>query len=335
MRFDSVPLPSNNSVASLSFYSTVQGFATTGDAIYATQNAGAQWTMESLPLNTDPIDTIGYRGTTGYAVTQFGAFLENGQAPIPPTNTPTTIPTNTPTNTSTAIPTNTPTNTSTDTPPAPPANTPVPPPAPPANTPVPPAPPAPPANTPVPPATQIPPTATRLVVIVPPHQFPVRPTATVTAPPLFVPLRTPTSIHRKPALPPLSVALPLTHGTMTGNSTLRVTTQTRPRSNVTLFLAFTQSVREWTGKGRQRHKTTVTLTLYRATATTKADGKGSVKAGVYFGYNPAHPMVGNLTITVHTVTGTATRTARVTVVHHTTPAPQHMVKGKGKPVHRH
>jgi len=307
-RFDSVPVPSSNSVASLSFYSNVQGLATTGDAIYATQNGGAQWTRESLPLNTDPIDTIGYRGTIGYAVTQFGAFLENGQAPPSPTNTPTDTPTSTPTNT----PTDTPTNTS---------------PAPVANTPVPPAP-APSAT-----ATLVPPTATRVVVMPLPRRPAVRPTATNTAAPVFVPRYTSSPLQRKPAQPSLSVALPLIHGAVAGNSALVVGTRTRSRSKVSISLAFTQAVRAWTGKGRKRHKTTVTRTLYRTTTTTKSDGKGYVKARVYFGYNPAHPMVGKLTITVYTATGAATRTTQVTVVHHTTPMPKHATNGKGK--HQH
>lgn len=233
-------------------------------------------------------------------------------APAPPTDAPATtaaaaptdtpIPTGTPTDTPT--PTSVPTNTPTDTPTSVPANTP----------------------TTNPTATPAPPTATTRPVS--PIYTAVPPTAS--APHAGIPKAAP---HRsqpsQPAHLALTVGLRLIHGALAGNSRVTVATRTRPRSTVKITLRLTHPVQTWAGKGRKRHKVTVTKPLYQTTAHAKADAKGRVNAVVRFGYNPRHSVQGTLTIVVHTVTGTTTKATRLTVVHYSPPK-AHAAKGKVK-----
>jgi len=209
--------------------------------------------------------------------------------PIPTTtstNTPTTPPTSTPA--ATALPTNTPTTPPTNTPTTPPANTPT---TPPANTPT-----TPPANTPA--ATV------------------VRAIATITK--TAMPKATPHQPQPpRPTHPTLTVDLHLIHGTLAGDSRFTVATQTRPHTAVKIVLALTHPVQIWTGKGRKRHKVTVTQSLYQTTAQVRADAKGHVSAILRFGYNPTHSVQGTLMVVAHTVTGTTARAIRLTIVHYT------------------
>ncbi len=212
--------------------------------------------------------------------------------PTPPatsTNIPTPTSTSTPTSTTASTSTPTSTTASTSTPTATSTNTPTPTST---NTPTPP---ATSTNTPTPTVASATATITKTAGKVIPRQF---------QPP-------------RPTHPTLTIDLRLIHGTLEGDSRFTVATQTRPHTAVKIALALTHPVQIWTGKGRKRHKVTVPQSLYQTTAQVRADAKGHVSAIMRFGYNPTHSVQGTLMVVAHTVTGTAARAIRLTIVHYT------------------
>ncbi len=112
-----VPITSTDEIYNVSAGPSGQLLAASQNDLYASYDGGKTWQLETFPLGTNIIDSIGFSGSEPFVIAD-GMFLRHTSVAVTATPSPTKtpIPTWTPIPMDTAIPSNTPTPTGTNTP---------------------------------------------------------------------------------------------------------------------------------------------------------------------------------------------------------------------------